>query len=262
MTVSVYKDVLNKNQINELIDFFNIDDKFVDKRFDVRSKAPPWDSSWPNRPIVEKLSQILLPYQVEFLGFYESKISFKVHVDSGTDTDKLYKVILIPLSYNGLASTVFFDNYWFGERTKFSKTNQMDPFKYTLFDKQGRIVCVDDIRILLDKCINNPESVHDFTVDSQFISDLKNLIQKRHNADNRTSDYSNVLKYDPLGKFDKLFHKKYLNHIPIEDLHGLTVDQIYFWNVGDVVVFDRTQLHCAGVGHKIKLCLNLFLNLK
>ena len=45
--------------------------------------------------------------------------------------------------------------------------------------------------------------------------------------------------------FDENTHKNYLNHEDINNLKGLEVDLIYKWKLGDLLVFDRTSLHCA-----------------
>ena len=45
--------------------------------------------------------------------------------------------------------------------------------------------------------------------------------------------------------FDKNFHKKYLSHENIGNLRGLEVDLVFEWKIGDLLVFDRTALHCS-----------------
>lgn len=52
--------------------------------------------------------------------------------------------------------------------------------------------------------------------------------------------------------FDKNMHKKYLNHEDINNLKGLEIDLIYKWNLGDLLVFDRTALHCSSSNLKSK----------
>ncbi len=46
-------------------------------------------------------------------------------------------------------------------------------------------------------------------------------------------------------KFDENIHKKYLNHEKIENLVGLEIELIYEWEVGSMLIFDRTNLHCS-----------------
>ncbi len=45
--------------------------------------------------------------------------------------------------------------------------------------------------------------------------------------------------------FNKEDHKKYLGHEKIENLSGLEIDLIYEWEIGSMLIFDRTRLHCS-----------------
>ena len=45
--------------------------------------------------------------------------------------------------------------------------------------------------------------------------------------------------------FDKKIHDKYLKHEEIGNLKGLKVELIYKWKLGDILIFDRTNLHCS-----------------
>ena len=45
--------------------------------------------------------------------------------------------------------------------------------------------------------------------------------------------------------FDKTIHQKYLQHEDINNLKGLEVELIYKWQVGSMLIFDRTHLHCS-----------------
>jgi|TARA_B110000438_G_C15610660_1_gene562047 hypothetical protein len=46
-------------------------------------------------------------------------------------------------------------------------------------------------------------------------------------------------------KFDPIIHKKFLNHIDINNLEGLEIDTIYKWKIGETLIFDRTHLHSS-----------------
>ncbi len=46
-------------------------------------------------------------------------------------------------------------------------------------------------------------------------------------------------------KFDEEIHKKYLNHEKIENLVGLEIELVYKWELGSMLIFDRTNLHCS-----------------
>ena len=52
--------------------------------------------------------------------------------------------------------------------------------------------------------------------------------------------------------FEKIIHQNYLKHEEIENLKGLEVDLVYKWKVGDLLIFDRTCLHCASSNLKEK----------
>ncbi len=45
--------------------------------------------------------------------------------------------------------------------------------------------------------------------------------------------------------FDKKIHEKYLSHEKIENLAGLEVEFIYEWELGSMLIFDRTHLHAS-----------------
>ena len=46
-------------------------------------------------------------------------------------------------------------------------------------------------------------------------------------------------------QFDKEMHKKYLNHIDINNLKGMEIEYIYIWKVGESLVVDRSHIHCS-----------------
>ena len=52
--------------------------------------------------------------------------------------------------------------------------------------------------------------------------------------------------------FDKEIHKKYLSHEEIENLKGLEVELVYKWRLGDLLVFDSSNLHCSTSNLKTK----------
>ena len=45
--------------------------------------------------------------------------------------------------------------------------------------------------------------------------------------------------------FDEKIHQEYLQHEDINNLKGLEVELIYKWEVGSMLIFDRTHLHCS-----------------
>lgn len=261
----IYDNILDAGEIQTLLDWFHVEDNLVDDRMDVRSKKPDWNSqSWPQPLIKKALDRVLdKPYRVEVVLFYGSRISFKLHADSGDgDGQPLYKNVLIPLYTQGPATTVVFDNHWHGSHVKFGKM-PVSPFAYHLPDKHGNLQSVEDIRVLLKQCLSAPDTVDRFHVTDEFVKALQKIVDARsgigaRKPDGFVTDYSQVKNYQPNLEFDKDLHKKYLNHMPIENLHGLTVEKIIEWQPGQVYTFDRTQLHCAGSGHEYKVGITIF----
>jgi|TARA_B100001063_G_C16719648_1_gene532780 hypothetical protein len=45
--------------------------------------------------------------------------------------------------------------------------------------------------------------------------------------------------------FNKDQHRKYLQHEKIENLTGLEIDLVFEWELGSMLIFDRTRLHCS-----------------
>tara|TARA_B100000941_G_C28490786_1_gene547824 strand:- start:59 stop:757 length:699 start_codon:yes stop_codon:yes gene_type:complete len=58
----------------------------------------------------------------------------------------------------------------------------------------------------------------------------------------RSSEHINLYNGET---FDKKIHDEYLKHEEIGNLKGLKVELIYKWKLGDILVFDRTNLHCS-----------------
>ena len=269
--VKVYPDLVLPEQVQLFLDYMSIDDNCTDARPDVRSKNPRWNiDKFPQQQIKSILDQVLdQPYRVETVLFNDSRISFKLHADTGAGAaqEKIYKNVLIPLWFDGPASTVIFDNHWYGPNSRFGR-KPISPFFYNLPNAAGQMQPVEDIRLLLEQCKNNPGGVKYFTVDQQFINELESLVVKRSNTnkdfkvDGFVTDYNLISNYNPDMEFDAETHKKYLKHIPIENLHGLSVDSIVEWQVGSVITFDRSQIHCAGYGHTRKIGITFFVSLE
>ena len=73
-----------------------------------------------------------------------------------------------------------------------------------------------------------------------FSIDPKELAAKGYN--NRSSEHLNLYGNND---FDKDIHTKYLGHEDIKNLKGLEIEMIFKWKLGDLLIFDRTSLHCS-----------------
>ena len=77
-----------------------------------------------------------------------------------------------------------------------------------------------------------------FTIDKNELN-IKNL---NYGQNKRSSEHIGMFGEKP---FDKKIHSEYLNHENIENLIGLEVELIYKWELGSMLIFDRTNLHCS-----------------
>ena len=73
-----------------------------------------------------------------------------------------------------------------------------------------------------------------------FSIDPKELSAAGYNK--RSSEHLNLYGNN---YFDKKIHEKYLTHEDIDNLKGLEVELIFKWKLGDLLIFDRTNLHCS-----------------
>ncbi len=73
-----------------------------------------------------------------------------------------------------------------------------------------------------------------------FSINKEELAAKGYNK--RSSEHINLYNKKP---FNKNTHDKFLKHEDIENLKGLEIEMIYKWKIGEILVFDRTSLHCS-----------------
>ena len=217
--VQTFSNILSESEIHTLLDYHYNNDNRTDTRKTVRSKHPRWNiDKWPQSILEKALSTVLgKDYNVEEVIFNESRISFQLHADSGYKDNKFtpHKAIILPLyCENNQGSTVFFNNFWYGEAAKFTRAD--DLFK-TFKDQENQL----------------------------------------STKDQRITDYSKIVNYNNI-PFNKDLYKHYCSHIPYENLHGLTLSDVVEWNPGDVIVFDRSQIHCATSAHSLKIGITIF----
>ena len=77
-----------------------------------------------------------------------------------------------------------------------------------------------------------------FTIDESELK-IKNL---KYGQNIRSDEHLKIFNNEP---FDKKNHEKYLKHEKIENLSGLEIDIVYEWELGSILIFDRTRLHCS-----------------
>ena len=77
-----------------------------------------------------------------------------------------------------------------------------------------------------------------FTIDEKELQ-IKDL---KYGQNIRSSEHLKMYEKNPFKKKD---HEKYLKHEKIENLAGLEIEFIYEWEIGSMLIFDRTNLHCS-----------------
>jgi len=77
-----------------------------------------------------------------------------------------------------------------------------------------------------------------FTIDENELK-VKDL---KYGQNIRSSEHLDIYEKKP---FNKDHQKKYLQHEKIENLNGLEIDLVYEWEIGSILIFDRTRLHCS-----------------
>ncbi len=77
-----------------------------------------------------------------------------------------------------------------------------------------------------------------FTMDKNELN-LKDL---KYGQNFRSSEHLKMYEAKP---FDQEDHGKFLKHEDIKNLSGLEIDLVYEWELGSMLIFDRTRLHCS-----------------
>tara|TARA_B100001059_G_C17783165_1_gene555497 strand:- start:568 stop:1275 length:708 start_codon:yes stop_codon:yes gene_type:complete len=77
-----------------------------------------------------------------------------------------------------------------------------------------------------------------FTIDENELK-IKDL---KYGQNIRSSAHIEMYEKKPFNKKD---HEKYLKHEKLDNLSGLEIDLVYEWEIGSILIFDRTRLHCS-----------------
>ncbi len=90
---------------------------------------------------------------------------------------------------------------------------------------------------------------------TNFTLDPNELEKKKltYGQNKRSAEHLSMFGSKP---FDKENYEKYLKHEKIENLAGLEIEFVYEWELGSMLIFDRTNLHCSSCkieGKKIGL---------
>jgi hypothetical protein len=216
--VTVYKNLLTADAVRELVDYLDCEDSRSDVRSGISSKHPRWDIDDWPQNIVSECLNTLIDYQ----WAVDELVMFSTY--NYTQSPHVDSHREWPVSMLGPA---FLFPLEFSPRASTVFFDNYWTGTTGKFSKQAA-----------KKSINaNPAA----------LGQGQNLI----------SDYTNIVNINDQ-PFDETMYYQYLDYLPIEDLHGLTVDTVVDWHVGDVISWDRTQLHCSSNQHHYKKYLTVF----
>jgi hypothetical protein len=276
--VQYFQNILQHSEIKTLLDYLDVNDDRTDHRPDVRSKHPRWNQdAWPQHVVEKSLVTILgNRYQVEEITFQDTKIGLKPHVDNGSQPGTRGLTVMLCLHADPEAHTVFFKNHclqWSAAGQFFTRI-AWTPFQYHIPNRHGEMIYVEDIREFIAQAESDPGSLGDFDITVDSIAILKETAHKRSlprldldtvsmetgfiQPGPRNNDYNLLSGYDADKKFDPDIHQRYLSHVDINDLHGLTWDQAVPWTPGLGISFDRDQLHASSGCHARKKFVTIF----
>ena len=254
--VNVIENAVRSNEIFDLIRFYLVEDRHVvyHPYRDYRMKM----LDFYNKDLPKKLHDVVnrvidYPYKVaeEVLIMHGSDFTSKLHVDSGPNRDRWGHVVLIPLQVpsSGDYGTVYFKNHYLkSDNDNPVFTYGKAPNNGAAWTIDGRAIFIRDMEALVPYMDTDGEFEYQ---GNKFIMDqtLRNKIKARIHPNkggwtkNKTDDYPNITGYDPNYIIDQDTRSKWLAHHAPEDLVGLQIDKIIRWQIGDVILFDRTVVH-------------------
>ena len=79
---------------------------------------------------------------------------------------------------------------------------------------------------------------------TNFTTNEEELRQKKlkYGQNLRSSEHLKLYGNEPFNTSD---YENYLKHESMKNLSGLEIDMVYEWELGSMLIFDRTRLHCA-----------------
>ena len=254
------KKILSENECKEFLEYFrNLKNKSVGKSKSVdREESTKIFFDLNQSELLKKLKLKIEEYVGEFFvndfqpHIITCRFPLRLHVDSGKNpNDIIYKNVVIPLeiiydlkqNIHKPPNTVIFKNKWYNQSSLFTKQTS-NNYDFIIKDKNNNFVDIINILDFKEKIQNISNETFSyngkkFLVNEQFKEYIDNLCKtKRYNA--RTDKH--ILNNKDFNKKD---YEKYMTHQPYEDCQSLEIDKVISWEIGSLLAWDRSRLHCS-----------------
>ena len=180
------------------------------------------------------------------------RFPLRLHADSGKNqNDIIYKNVVIPLeitydlkqNIHKPPNTIIFKNKWYNESALLTKHTNSN-YDFIIKDFNNNFVDIINILDFKEKIQNISNETffykgNNFLVNERFKEYIDSLSKtKRYNA--RTDKH--ILNNKD---FDKNDYNKYMTHQPYEDCQSLEIDKAISWEIGSLMTWDRSRLHCS-----------------
>ena len=254
------KKFLSENECKEFLEYFrNLKNKSVGKSKSVdREESTKIFFDLNQSELLKKLKLKIEEYIGEFFvndfqpHIITCRFPLRLHVDSGKNpNDIIYKNVVIPLeiiydlkqNIHKPPNTIIFKNKWYNQSSLFTKQTS-NNYDFVIKDKNNNFIDIVNILDFKEKIQNISNETfsyngNEFLVNARFKEYIDSLSKtKRYNI--RTDKH--ILNNKD---FDKNDYEKYMTHQPYEDCQSLEIDKVISWEIGSLMTWDRSRLHCS-----------------
>ena len=254
------KKFLSENECKEFLEYFkNLKNKSVGKSKSVdREESTKIFFDLNQSELLKKLKLKIEEYIGEFFvndfqpHIITCRFPLRLHVDSGKNpNDIIYKNVVVPLDitydlereFHVPPNTLVFKNKWYDQASLFTKQSR-NNYDFIIKDKNNNFVDILNIFDFKEKIQNVSSGTfsykgNEFLVNERFKEYIGGLSEtKRYNI---RTDMHIINNKD----FDKDDYKKHMSHQPYEDCQGLEIDKVIPWDIGSLISWDRSRIHCS-----------------
>jgi hypothetical protein len=254
------KKILSENECKEFLEYIrNLKNKSIGKSKSVdREESTKIFFDLNQSELLKKLKLKIEEYIGEFFvndfqpHIITCRFPLRLHVDSGKNpNDIIYKNVVIPLeiiydlkqNIHKPPNTIIFKNKWYNQSSLFTKQTS-NNYDFVIKDKNNNFIDIVNILDFKEKIQNISNETfsyngNEFLVNERFKEYIDSLSKtKRYNI--RTDKH--ILNNKD---FDKNDYEKYMTHQPYEDCQSLEIDKVISWEIGSLMTWDRSRLHCS-----------------